>query len=347
MKRIRPSSLKNIEICSDFEQPEDAEVHPLTEAGSRLHYAMETMNDEKLLEEDLPAFESGKQMLAEILPKEEPDTLLLEYGFRYPDGAYAGTVDRIQFHGDRAIMIDYKFGWNPVDHPSGNAQFQDYTVKAFDEWLHIDEIDVYMLAPRLKVIQMHTYKRSDVPRLKARIDMIHERQRTGGLRQATDNCRFCKHVGTCHEAYNTFSNPTNELPVLNHDWSIDTAEEVSAALKVLPVATAWFDSFKKSVNCKAIKLMEIGVEVEGFRLGTRKGASKVIDIDVVRDTLKDLGVSEEDFAAALTVSVNDCVKLARDVAPDRKKKVWETQFRADAAAGIEPGESKAAVYKQK
>ena len=47
---IRPSSLKYIEICSDFEQPEQTVVHAVTEAGSRLHEAMETDNLDNIQE---------------------------------------------------------------------------------------------------------------------------------------------------------------------------------------------------------------------------------------------------------------------------------------------------------
>ena len=64
---IRPSSLKYIEICSDFEQPEQTEVHAVTEAGSRLHEAMETDNLDHIEEDELWMYERASQARSDLM----------------------------------------------------------------------------------------------------------------------------------------------------------------------------------------------------------------------------------------------------------------------------------------
>ena len=64
---IRPSSLKYIEICSDFEQPEQTEVHPVTEAGSRLHEAMETGNLSKIEEDEMWMYDRACQARTDLM----------------------------------------------------------------------------------------------------------------------------------------------------------------------------------------------------------------------------------------------------------------------------------------
>lgn len=351
MKTVRPSSLKYIEICSDFEQPEQTEVHAMTEAGTRLHYAMETGDITNIEDEELHLYEAACQARADLMNDVFGDyeaTVYKELSFEV-DGEYAGTTDHVAVHANVGLMIDYKFGRNSVDAPDTNIQFQDYVVKTFDKFRDLNTLVVAMIAPRRDEVMQHTYKRSDVPELRTRTAMVRARVGTG-QRKASPNCQYCSHLGSCGEAYKTFASAKHQddmLPTLRPDLDLTKPLDLVQVLELKPVIKAFVDNLTKAADEAAKELLSQGYEVGDFYLQQRKRRSVVSDADKLKQEAMALGLSEQEWAECTEVSLTKVVNYVRDKAPYRKKKVYEDALKSNCADAIEQGDTYEVIAKRK
>lgn len=348
---IRPSSLKYIEICSDFEQPEQTEVHPVTEAGSRLHYAMETGNLTDIDPEELWMYERARgarsDLMTEVFGDLEP-LVYKELKLKVAD-QYAGMVDHFAVAENVGLLIDYKFGFHKVDDPDVNIQFQDYTVKLFDTFQQVDTIVVAMIAPRRDEVSKHTYERSDVQRLRTRAAMVRARAGTG-QRKASSNCQYCSHLGTCETAYQHFAatkHQENMLPVVKPTWDLTSPMDLEKALDVRPILKKFVDEWDKAVTESAKELLGQGFEVGPYYLQTRAGRKSVTDIQAVREHALGAGLNGKDWEKCLSVSLTTLKNLIGDTAPKgRKKATWEN-FEALCSDHIEQAAPTEAIAKRK
>ena len=347
----RPSSLKYIEICSDFEQPEQTEVHPVTEAGSRLHYAMETGDLKDVDPEEMWMYERAKtaraDLMTEVFGDLEPTVhkeLKLEVA-----GNYAGMVDHFALAENVGLLIDYKFGFHKVDDPDVNIQFQDYTVKLFDRFKEVDTIVVSMIAPRRDEVTKHTYERSDVQKLRTRCKMVRERAGTG-QRKASNNCQYCSHLGTCQEAYNHFAatkHQSDMLPVVKPTWDLSKPMDLKQALDVRPILKKFVADWDKAVGEAAKELLGQGIEVEGYYLQSRAGRKSVTNPWAVREHALGEGLRPEDWDKCVSVSLTTLKNLITDTAPRGGKKAKWEHFEDVCAPHIEQAPPTEVVAKRK
>lgn len=348
---IRPSSLKYIEICSDFEQPEQTEIHPVTEAGSRLHEAMETGNLANIEEDELWMYERAAQartdLMSEVFGENTPivhKELKLEI-----DGQYAGMVDHFAYHKNDGLLIDYKFGFHKVDDPEVNIQFQDYTLKLFDRFPEINSITVAMIAPRRDEVTQYTYGRDAVPTLRNRTTMVQKRAGTG-QRKASNNCQYCSHIGTCKEAYSKFAAAKHQadmLPTIRPDWNLSEPMDLEKALDLRPIVKKFLADWDKAVSESAKELLEQGYAVGDYYLQTRAGRKKVVDVEAVKAKASGQGVSEADFQKCLTVNLTSLGNMVKDFAPRGNKTKHLQDFWDQCSEAIEQGEPIEVIAKKK
>jgi hypothetical protein len=348
---IRPSSLKYIEICSDFEQPEQTEVHPVTEAGSRLHEAMETGDLSKIEEDEIWMYDRASRarsdLMTDVFGDAEPTVhkeLILEIA-----GEYAGMVDHFALNDKVGLLIDYKFGFHKVDDPDVNIQFQDYTLKLFDKFTQVDTIVVAMIEPRRDEVTRHTYTRADVSTLRNRTKMVQERAGTG-QRKASTNCQYCSHIGTCQEAYSKFAAAKHQgdlLPTIRPDWDLSQPMDLEKALDLRPIVKKFLDEWDKAVTSSAKQLLEEGYAVGNYYLQQRAGRKQVVDIDLVREKAAGQGVQPKDFDKCLSLSLTSLGNLIKDFAPKGKKTRHWDEFLDSCATAIEQSEPTEVIAKRK
>lgn len=348
---IRPSSLKYIEICSDFEQPEQTEIHPVTEAGSRLHEAMETGNLAKIEEDEMWMYEVAAQARTDLMHEtfgQRPPVVHKELKLEI-DGQYAGMVDHFAYHRHLGLLIDYKFGYHKVEDPEFNIQFQDYTLKLFDRFPDIGLIKVAMIAPRRDEVTTYTYDRDDVWYLRNRTKMVRERAGTG-QRKASNNCQYCSHIGTCAEAYSKFAAAKHQedlLPTIRPDWDLSEPMDLEKALDLRPIVKKFLADWDKAVSDSAKELLEQGYAVGDYYLQTRAGRKKVTDVEAVKAKASGQGVSEADFQKCITVNLTALGNLIKDFAPRGNKTKHLQDFWDQCADSIEQGKPTEVIAKKK
>ena len=348
---IRPSSLKYIENCSDFEQPEQTEVHAVTEAGSRLHEAMETDNLDHIEEDELWMYERASQarsdLMTDVFGDVEP-TVQRELKLTVAN-SYAGMVDHFAYADTTGLLIDYKFGFHKVDDPDTNIQFQDYTLKLFDRMPELDRIVVAMIAPRRDEVSRHTYTRADVPTIRNRTTMVQKRAGTG-QRKASTNCQYCSHTGTCPEAYSKFAAAKHQgdlLPVVKPEWDLSEPMDLQKALDLRPLVKKFLSDWDKAVSESAKQLLGEGYEVGDYYLQQRAGRKKVVDLDAVKQEAIHRGITEEQWQKCVSVSMTNLGNLIKDTAPRGKKTQHMNEFLEGCGAAIEVGPSTEVVTKRK
>lgn len=329
---VRPSSLKSVEICSDFEQDQTQELHPVTEAGTRLHKAMELVDPADLLEEEIwlyeKATESQNELIANYFDKPAGD-IYKELTFVDEAGNYLGTTDLLLIDAEgNGLEIDYKFGFNKVDHPKNNIQFQRYVVLTFDKFPQLKKLRVAVIGPRFGTAY-HDYTRKDLDDLRTRERMIQERAGKG-FRNASSTCQYCKHIGTCEVVHKKFANADHWgelIPTVNPGMDLTNPADVKKALEVKPLFEKFYKDWSKTINSVALEMLGQGVEIEGFEEKTRKGRTKVVDVNGTLDAAELQGVDPDELQKCLEVSLSSLVKLVREQAPKGKKGKWESDFR--------------------
>jgi len=340
---IRPSSLKNVEICSDFEQDETRELHPVTEAGTRLHKAMELSNPAGLEEEEIWLYESACASQDKLITEyfEEPaGDVYKELVFEDADGNYLGTTDLLLMDKNgNGLEIDYKFGFNKVDHPKNNVQFQRYVVLTFEKFPDLQKLRVAVIGPRFGTAH-HDYTRKDIEDLKTRHEMIQARAGQG-FRNASATCQYCKHIGTCEEVHKKFANADHwgELvPEVRTGMDMTCPKDLAKALEVKPLFEKFYKNWSATVTKCAMELLDQGYEIPGFEAKTRKGRTEVTDIPATLDAAELLGVNQEELNSCLELPLSGLIKLVREKAPKGKKGAWEEKFRESIAEFTKSGD---------
>lgn len=108
-----------------------------------------------------------------------------------------------------AVMVDWKFGWEPVLPASENRQGWCYSVGIMQEVPDADKCVVLFVQPRLNVVSKATFERKDIPKMVNAIERIVDRAKAvhAMIEQAPNGavehlnpgtaCRYCDRRTRC------------------------------------------------------------------------------------------------------------------------------------------------------
>lgn len=68
-------------------------------------------------------------------------TILKELKLSILNGLTFGTADLVMVKGDRAIIGDAKFGWNPVEDAEVNLQGWAYAIGVFEKYPEVQMVE--------------------------------------------------------------------------------------------------------------------------------------------------------------------------------------------------------------
>ena len=193
-------------------------------------------------------------------------------------GLTFGTADRITIHGNRALLFDYKMGRRSVPDAEINPQVQAYVIGVFEEWPEVNTVNAFLLLPRRDEVSTALYHRSDMLRLRLRVETIIARCESAEQTFCpTEHCLYCARQATCsalHQHALVIANGYEEelkLPEQFHPGHIVDAADMSKALAVARVMEKWCDSVKHH----ALQLRLGGQEIPGYELRERAGTRKI------------------------------------------------------------------------
>jgi hypothetical protein len=311
-----PSSLALKEVCPGFRS--DSKSSSASEEGTRCHQALETGKDDGLDDEQLQVVGMCRDYVTGVEADARSHgevTILLEEKLAIAGGLTFGTADLVivSAKATAADLVDYKFGRNPVADAEDNVQMQAYALGVFEKFPGVQSIQVHILLPRRDEVSIATYARSDVPRLRLRIETIIAR---ASLPEPdlhpTDGCLWCARKATCKALHNhaltLASGYSDELVIPDqvHASHITEPSVMARALQVARVMEKWCESVRQH----ALKMRLSGVEIPGHELRTRSGNRKINDALAAWGVVRD-HIEPDRFIACCDVSLT---KLEDEVA---------------------------------
>ena len=322
-RRSSPSKYKSIELSPAFEDDKSRPEHPMTARGKLMHAAVETGNDDGLEPEEVELVEKCRKALIMIRPK----NAVIRKEVKFPIlGSDYGFVDELILAGNSAIIVDHKFGQNRQEAAETNPQGIGYAIGILRSFPYLQDVRVFFLYPRLDIIDMATFRRSDLPRLIARIRLLklrHDAATPESCVYSDDTCGYCRHLAGCPTAAKallpiaTRYAQTHQLPAPVDDLaSLADPDRWAALLRAAPVLEATADSIRRH----GVEFAKAGGVIPGFDLISVAGKRTITSPQLAHEIATSrFGISPESFLRAVKVSASDLLDLAKESAPRGKK----------------------------
>ena len=327
-----PSQLKYFEVCGGYRPREG--TNPAAERGTRIHEALQVGDPSRLVDEyERGIAEKCHGYLTELMSQfggakyTAFDEERLEIDLGGGEKTF-GTCDVLRYFPalKRGLMIDYKTGYGAIDDAEINTQAWAYVIGAFQKLPDLMEVDFYFLIPMRDEVSYATFHRTDLPKMKLRLQTVIARAKEGSHRNPQEGvCDYCGNKATCAALAEKvfliakkFPREGYTLPELPPEGvsSVEDPETLSKLLKIAPIVEDWAKQVKAYATEKAVNELW---EIPGYRL-TERSTPRVINNPLAAwNALKDT-VKLEDFLAAVSrVSVPDLEKYYAESAPRGKK----------------------------
>lgn len=305
--KITASALERIALCpgSYFaEKGLRSEQHPSAAEGELLHRAMAkqvALNELNREQGRLVRLctELGRE-LKQRLFGDDPGVVHLErfISCRFRAGTISTKLDYISVHGNRALVIDWKFGYGAVEPSEVNLQLRAYSLAVSHEWPGITEVHVAIIQPyadREHRVSCCVYDAADLLLATGEMDTILQHLVTveaGQFGTAARNpgeaqCKYCKALGTerCPESMAT----AKTLTAISPGAIMPTGEALSMWLDRCAVVKKVVEVVEKHAKAE----LEAGREVPGWKLRPGNNVRTLPDAEeawnVMSDTMTPAG----------------------------------------------------------
>lgn len=181
-----------------------------------------------------------------------------------PDGTELnhGFLDVLFVFGNVGILLDFKFGWQPVRPAKDNLQGFNYALGVFQKFRELDRIGIEFIMPKLNWVTSHVVERMSANTLYLRLREVIERaefvqanpQDAQRYMKPGPYCQYCKLAGTCaalanHRAIAATRYAGLPMPVSFKHMEITKPEDMA-------LARYWVDVFETGIEeLKASALM--------------------------------------------------------------------------------------------
>ena len=261
-----------------------------------------------------------------------------------------GTLDLLLIFKDIGILIDYKFGGEPVRPAVLNLQGFNYAVGAFQNIEKLKKICVEFIQPKLNVITNTIFTRDKVTGLFDRISSVVQKsiyvqshpEEAQKFTKVGTYCKYCELAGECAALNNSRALAVSKyegLPLPKHfsGLKLKTPEDFALARYYVEVIEQGFESLKQrayevadenggEIRCTLPTGKEVIYEV------AERSADRVLgEATLVADALKEnlteaevLGAAKLNIGALETVAKNAMVENAKLRGEKlTKKAAWE------------------------
>lgn len=316
--RYGPSSLKLRGVCPGWHNDNSGDSQAADE-GTLLHAAAETGNIEGLDQDQTELVMQCIELVdAESIGFPQKHT---EVQLSILNGYTFGTADvlLVSADGTAAKLIDFKFGFVPVDHAQFNVQGWAYVLGALEMFPTVQTVEVIFISPRLAKTHRHKFNRmTDRPFLEAAIRAIIAKadcHTDADLYPTEEGCQYCGVRGTCPAI-------TSKAMVIAKRYApLEIVDEVHSSQIVDPTYMAkmyamatvmekWADSVKKHAK----EMVMSGQPIPGYVLRERRGVRKIVDPLAAYQAALEINpeIEPESILALSTIPVAGLEKLISD-----------------------------------
>lgn len=215
-----------------------------------------------------------------------------------------GFLDVVFIYGRVGIVVDFKFGWEPVRPAKDNLQGQNYTLGCFQKFHDLDRIGVEFIQPRLNWITSAVFERRDMHKLYTALSEVVERAEfvqknpQDALRymKAGYYCRYCALAGSCAALSNARAVVATKYAGLPTPPSFKGMELTKP--EDLALARHWVDIVEQGLQEIKTRAFEVAEANGGELRCTLPDGKEIVYTIQERNCLRSLG-SALDVAEAL------------------------------------------------
>lgn len=295
--------------------------------GTRLH---ENMHEGTMPEDPEEAEavqwcrEKRTSLVVELLGTEEAACeVITETRFEEKQGLYTGALDFAAISGDKAVLIDYKFGRDPVPAASQNIQLAAYAILLLDARPNLETVYALIMQPfhaRPSQPKICAFDRSAAEQARSYITKIlaATASEKAPLRPSLRGCKYCRALDTC---------PAMRLQVTQactvadaKVWDQIPAENKVVLYKNALMAQKMVDKIMKHTRAD----LEAGIDLPGLILAPGRSSFTITDPQAAYCILAEdpeIMLSAEDFTACCKVSISSLDKAVLEKLKEINPKV--------------------------
>lgn len=260
--------------------------------------------DEELLDAKLrPALAA----LNEIDPDVAMDYVvenIVGFGDLLPD--VFGSADLIGRIGDRAIVLDWKFGSGVAVDAEENAQAMFYAAAAMrtrtTKWAFEGATEVECIIVQPPHIKRWLTNKDRIARFERELLIaVKTALRPDAPLASGDHCRWCAAKPVC-----PLLTGAVDRALKNSLHSLDAAK-IAEYLKQAELLEAWISS----VNELAYQMLDEGLPVPGYKLVPKRATRKWLDDDKALEALQGLGLPRDELVETSVVSPAKAEKMLK------------------------------------
>jgi CRISPR/Cas system-associated exonuclease Cas4 (RecB family) len=300
------------------------------EMGNRIHEFMAAPNEQHATG-NLTAEEAAiaarcwqdYNKITEALDLGEPEYVTTEKRLWYGD-IWSGQIDRIDHHGDTALVIDWKTGRNPQGNAAENLQLRAYAVLVKKNLPHLKRIFVAIVQPMAAPYTIAEYEEIDLKLADEQIQGIVAAALAPNAPRtpSPDACKYCRAKSICPEAQAEATAlaqvKTDIIPTLTNEQVADFLEKATIV-----------EAFIEHLRSEAKQRLKDGAEIAGYKLTAGRTSRSIESLQEAHSRLSDI-IGEDQFLAACKVSVPTLEK-AYASAKGLKGKSAKEEFEKEVA----------------
>lgn len=326
--KYSPSKFKYFAACPGYQSEDGSNAR--ADEGTMLHKVMETGEGyDGLTEEQKKLIDACRKYDAKFSLGAEK--VFLEKKLNIAGVTY-GTTDKVVLKEKAtfAEMLDWKFGFNPVDPAETNWQAHCYVCGLFEEIPTLTRVRVHFVLPRLNTADRAIFSRRQLPAMQQKIrrvvaaaDRFRQTNDQSMLCTSEEACQYCSRDCPKIRALGlSYAQKYEELEVVPqvHASLIEDPAEAAKYYTVLRVLEKMVESAKKHITSMA----KLNGGLPGWRLAEKASARKIADLPGAYGVLKEY-LTPEEIALCSTISVSQCIERIREKAAPRKKGAAEAE----------------------
>ena len=330
-RRGKPSSSKAgaYELCPFTHKASKGfknESGPAAQAGTDQHLYMDGAKVQ-LTKEQLEACHEAENQKLEVMDfmfpdwRENPPSVTTEERMWFSGNRYSGVPDLLAIKGDKALIVDYKFGRGKVAHAKDNPQLKWLAVLVAEKY-SVTEITSVIIQPACGNFTMATRDKAALK--KARRSVLATLKKVEATnpvaRPGAEQCRYC----LAREACPALQKKTESIMRINKVDAL-TPEQIGTAMDMVEAV----ESACRAIRKRATDILtEDADAIPGYTLKRASTRRSVSDTVSAYYHLHNEGyVTSDEFLEACTISISKVQKFIQnknEVGPAEARKVVNT-----------------------
>lgn len=334
-----PSKLQSLEACPGFVSQDS--TNAASEAGTMMHNAVETGDLTGLTDEQIDVVEKCRGYIQSKLD-EWPGAILYMEEYLPVDkkDTSAGYLDVgiVKADESEVLVLDWKMGLNPVEPTENNLQGHAYLLGLVLKHPKIKKGRVEFAMPFQGdggLIDAHDFGAEQFDSMLLRIQTVVARAKAAkaarlagqdypGLNPNTTTCLFCHDdvKANCHALHRIAIKTGKKydplvVPDIINPSLIKNATDAGKALKFFAVMKSLAEAYRSAATNKA--MCDEDFMPDGYMITTMT-RRKVVDNVRFVETLRNLGLTNDEILAAAEFTLGPVEKYISERAPRGKKK---------------------------